>query len=491
MVIAECNYMKRRSFLHSSLLGYCNLVIPNELRGFDLPNSAVPPPQPDRLIEFEEIGGVGDGDPDTGRGTDNASAFARAERLAQQGYGIKFKARACYKTTEQINVHNMYWIGDGIFKPTIFGWFSARGKKLIGRSRNKNPSSVCIIGIAFHRCGPFAEHGIVIDNIEKLYFDISVTSEPGSQGGAIGISPFFPENRHSQNCFIKARINNSGDFGIQLGSVSGVTIDLIATDCYREVIGIEPIVFGSVKLGRLNPVDDIMLSTDVDLSSGDPILYCNGTGPRGPLIPGQHYFVVKEDDHSLSLANSRLSAAKNHKLCLGDLDGLHYFARSSIVKDVVVRYAHIVDNKSRRPTLYASTLGYVIVTGNSGGLIENIKFESMYIEGNQSFPKAESIGVYVQGVSNLKLKNIRVRGCDNAIVVSNGWLNGMFDENGLNFNLESSYSKLISSNIGIIDPDLIDFRNNGIVFKGEGGILHGGKFSSRFRDAMVYSKELG
>lgn len=451
----------------------------------------MPPPQPDRLTEFEEIGGVGDGDPTTGKGTDNATAFQRAERLAQQGYGIKFKAGARYKTTKQINVHNMYWIGDEVSRPVIFGWFPKRGQKLIGRSRDNDPSSVCIRDMVFHRCGPFAEHGIVIDNIKELYFDISVTSEPGSQGGAIGISSFFPENRHSRNCFIKAKIDNSGDFGIQLGSVSGAIIDLVATDCYREVIGIEPIVFGSVRLDRPSSVDDVTLLSDVDLSDGDPLLYCHGTGTRGPLIPGRHYFVIKKDGQSISLADSRVSAAKRYSLRLGDLDGIHNFARSAIVEDVVVRYVNIVDNHSQRPTLYANTMGYLVITGNSGGLIENIKFGHVYIEGNQSFSKGRSVGVFIQGVTSLIVENVKIRGCDNAIIVSNGWLNGMFDENGLPIHLETGYSKLLSADVAIMNPDLIDFRHSGITFRGKGGTLHGGKFSSRVKDAKVLSKESG
>jgi len=483
--------MRRRKFLYFPFLGYCSLVIPNKLRGTELPNSTMPPPQPDRLTEFEEIGGVGDGDPNTGKGTDNATAFQRAERLAQQGYGIKFKAGARYKTTKQINVHNMYWIGDEVSRPIIFGWFSQRGQKLIGRSRTNDPSSVCIKDIVFHRCGPFAEHGIVIDNIKELYFDISVTSDPGSQGGAIGISSFFPENRHSRNCIIKAKIDNSGDFGVQLGSVSGAIIDLVATDCYREVIGIEPIVFGSVRLDRSNIADNVTLLSDVDLMNGDPLLYCNGAGARGPLIPGQHYFVIKKNGQSISLADSRVSAVKGYSLRLGDLNGLHNFARSAVVEDVVVRHANIVDSHSQKPTLYANTMGYVVITGNSGGLIKNIKFRDVYIEGNQSFPKGRSVGVFIQGVTNLMVEGIKIRGCDNAIVVSNGWLNGMFDEDGFPIHLETGYSKLLSADVAIVNPDLIDFRNSGITFRGKGGTLHGGKFSSRVKAAKVLSNELG
>ncbi|WP_132388652.1 hypothetical protein [Novosphingobium sp. PhB165] len=441
------------------------------------------------MIEFEALGGVGDGDPNTGRGTDNARAFARAETMAQQGYGIKFKPRASYKTTEQINIHSMYWVGDETSSPIIFGWFSEKGKKIIGRSNKKDPLSVCIMGINFHRCGPFAEHGIVIDNIERLYFDGAVTSEPGAQGGAIGISPFFPERRHSRNCFIKARINNSGDFGVQLGSVSGAIIDVTATDCYREVIGIEPVVSGTMEINKANIVGNDISVIDPDLPNGTPILYCYGSNSRGPLTPGKHYFVIKNDNHTISLADSRESSAKGHKLDLKLLEGEHYFAKSAVVEDIAIRFAKIIDNHAKKPTLYANTMGYIVITGNSGGYMNNIKLDNVYIEGNQIYKSGKSVGIYVQGAEDLILSNINVHGCDDAVVVSDGWLNGMFDERGRPIRIENGYSKLSSKNILVTDPNLTDFRSHGVLFRGNGGTLRGGKFSSRVKDAKLVVRE--
>jgi hypothetical protein len=482
--------MNRRSFLFSFFLSCCSskffLSRAKDIRSSDSP---APPPRPHHIIEFEALGGVGDGDPDTGNGTDNASAFARAEAMARQGYGIKFKPKSCYKTTEQINIHSMYWIGDELFNPIIFGWFSETGKRIIGRSEQDERISVCIIGLNFHRCGPHAEHGILIDNIENLYFDGAVTSQPGAQGGAIGISPFFPETRHSSNCFIRAKITNSGDFGVQLGSASRVVLDVVSNDCYREVIGIEPIVYGSIEIDAINIVGNNITLSGAHLSSGDPLLYYHGTGSRGNLIPGKHYFVVNNDDHSVSLADSRISSFKGNKLDLGFLDGEHYFARSALVEDVVINNARIIDNNAKKPSLYSNTMGYVIFTGNSGGYIDNIKINRIYIEGNQVYPNGKSIGVYAQGVERLTLENIEIHGCDDAIVVSDGWLNGMSDEDGRPIHVEDGYTKLLSKQVLVNDPDLIDFRSHGVTFKGNGGNLHGGRFSSSVKDVKVVVRE--
>ncbi|MEN3748068.1 hypothetical protein TPR58_12905 [Sphingomonas sp. HF-S3] len=442
------------------------------------------------MIEFETIGGVGDGDPTTGSGTDNARAFARAEAMAQQGYGIKFKSRACYKTTEQINAHDMYWIGDTVSRPIIFGWFSDKGKKIIGRSKGYQPLSVCVIGIKFHRCGPYAEHGIVIDNIKNLYFDIAVTSDPGAQGGAIGISPFYPENRQSRNCYIKAEITNSGDYGVQFGSVNGAVVDVSAVDCYREVIGIEPIVKDSFEVGESDIVENAIFPKDVRLSNAQPILYCRGVGPRGPLVPGKHYFIIENEDRSISLSDSRSSSLQRRKLDLSGVGGSHYFVCAAVVENVFVRSANIVDNQSKKPSLYANTMGYIVVTGNSGGIIDNVKFGEVYIEGNQIFSKSRSIGLYVQGVQNLTIDNVKVRGCDDGIVVGDGWLNGMFDQNGRPIRVENGYAKLLSKNVFIVNPDLVDYRKNGVLLRGSGGAVLGGSFRSRVRDGRGLSREV-
>jgi len=481
--------MKRRNFMSSLLLGCCGMNIVNKSRADILPDLANPPPPPHHMIEFEALGGVGDGDPSTGRGTDNASAFARAEVIAQQGYGVKFRSRACYKTTKQINLHNMYWIGDKISSPIIFGWFSEKGQKIIGRSRQKNQLSACIMGLTFHRCGPFAEHGIVVDNIEKLYLDIAVTSEPGAQGGAIGISPFFPENRHSRNCFIKARITNSGDYGVQLGSVSGAIIDVFAHDCYREVVGIEPIVFGSLKVEFHNISGNRILLPGLDLSNGDPVLYCSGTGSRGPLIPGNHYFIIRNYDQSVSLAESRLSAISGFRLNLDKVDGEHYFAKAAIVESITIRNANIVDNFAKKPTMYANTKGYIVITGNSGGYMEDISIGKIYIEGNQRYSKGKSFGVYVQGARNLLLADVKINGCDDAIVVGDGWLNGMFDEYGRPIHVETGYARISSKNVSVVNPHLTNFRENGVLFRGNGGSLNGGTFNSNVRHSKALLRE--
>lgn len=482
--------MKRRSVLSSFFLGYCNSVIPIKDNDARLSDLTKPPPKPDKMIEFEAIGGVGDGDLTTGGGTDNALAFARAENMAKQGYGIKFKSGACYKTTEQINAHDMYWVGDKLFYPVIFGWFPDRGKKIIGRSKGYDPLSVCVIGIKFHRCGPYAEHGIVIDNIKSLYFDISVTSRPGAQGGAIGISPFYPENRQSRNCYIKAEIRNSGDYGIQFGSVSGAIVDVSAVDCYREVIGIEPIVKGVIEIDASDIIGNSVSPKDVKLSDGEPILYCRGFGARGALVPGRHYFIIENEDRSISLSESRSSSLQRRKIDLSGVEGSHYFARAAVVQNVFVRSANIVDNQSTKPSLYASTMGYVVVTGNSGGIVENIRFGKVYIEGNQVFSKGRSIGLYVQGVQNLTIDNVKVRGCDDAIVVGDGWLNGMFDQNGRPIHVENGYAKLLSKDVFIVNPDLVDYRKNGVLLRGNGGAVLGGSIRSSVRGGNRLSREV-
>jgi hypothetical protein len=467
------------------MLGGSISLLSRKGAAFDMSHLATPPSLPDRMIEFEALGGVGDGDLVTGRGTDNASAFARAEAIAKQGCGVKFKSNSFYKTTKQINFHNMYWIGDEKYSPTIFGWFDTPGKKIIGRSIEYEPNNACIIGLTFHRCGPHAEHGIVIDNISSIYFDICVTSNPGSQGGAIGISPFFPENRKSRNCFIKAKIENSGDYGVQLGAVNGAIMDITANNCYREVIGIEPIICGMISVVSLDPNNSNLRISGSNISTGDPLICLGGEINGGGILPGKHYFAIKNSDGTISLADNRLDSLNGRKVSLnGNFKG-YRFAKSSIVENVEIRSATITDDVASKPTLYANTRGYVIFTGNSGGYLENINIENITVVGNQVYNTGSSIGIYIQGVQNLTVRNVHVIGCDDAIVVRDGWLNGLFDENGDPIKVDDFYARLVSKKIYIIDPVITNFRKHGIVFQGSDANLVGGKLSSSVRNSKL------
>jgi len=383
----------------------------------------------------------------------------------------------------------MYWVGNKYRSPVIFGWFKEKGKRIIGRSEKCFPCRASIIGLTFHRCGEFAEHGIVIDNLDGFYFDGSVTSRPGAQGGAIGISPFFPETRRSRNCFIRAKLTNSGDFGIQFGSVSNAVVDVEAVDCYREIIGIEPIVDKLIQINALGVSDSVFSINSHEIPTGSPLLYCCGEYSDGNFVPGRHYFIINDNSGHVSFAKSRDDSLQGRKLDFSGLKGKHYFARSAIVENIIIRSARIVDDNSIKPTLYANTRGYVIFTGNSGGYMENVKVDNICIEGNRFFPEGKSVGVYVQGVDGLTLENVKVYGCDDAIVVTDGWLNGMFDEKGRPIHIENGYTRLLSKNVLIVDPELKDFRSHGVVLQGNDGVLIGGKFSSKVKGAKILFKE--
>jgi len=417
--------------------------------------------QKKKEISFEAIGGIGDGDPKTGNGSDNADAFRTAQLFGEKGYKIIFGKNKAYKTTEQIPIHNMHWIGDANNSPIIFGWFRAPGKKIIGRSKSENPCSATIDGLSFFRCGPHAEHGIVVDNMASFYFNGVVDGVPGAQGGAIGVSPFYPERRPSKNCHISAKIKNSGDYGVQFGAVQGGSIRVDAEDCYREVIGIEPIIRGVIKFEK--NTGDRIFSPHHGLATGDPLIYYanNSKSILNPADP--HLFAVVFDENSFGVALNSDLAAKGEFISLGLGMGEQWMIRCATVENIDIKDSIIRDYGSQKPSLYANTTGYVVFTGNSGGYMKNISVSSLNIICKKRNSAKATIGILMQGARDIHIRAPQIQGCDKGIVMKDGYLNGLFFDGGGKIPLPKRAIKSFSLNNLVDAPKISEFNYAGVV----------------------------
>src|SRR3546814_10361653 len=100
-----------------------------------------------------------------------------------------------------------------------------------------------------------------------------VLAVQNSDGGAIGISAFYDTRRPSTNVYIDAIVEQSGDYGVQFGDVSNVTVKVDGRDCYREVIGIEPTIRDVFAVPASAVLGDTFTISDHGLKLGDPVSY--------------------------------------------------------------------------------------------------------------------------------------------------------------------------------------------------------------------------
>lgn len=389
-----------------------------------------------KIIPFEQFGGVGDGDIHTGAGTDNANAFDLAVKAGESGDSVEFAKGKQYKTTRQIPIHNMIWKGDMADPPVIFGWFTSRGKRIIGRSREQEMKKASISGLRFHRCGPHAEHGILIDNMAAFDFDGWITASAAAdgeiRGGAIGVSAFQPNNRPSKNVTVKARLSNSANFGVQYGNVSDGSIQVIAENCVREVIGIEPYCLGCKDFTAAQVDSDSIQLIGHGLATAHPLIYARMDAKEGVegLPHANYWFVIVVDSDHIRLASSKEDAIAGKAAQLGRVPlGTHRLFTCGVTKNITI-HDSIINNLNPPTESWARGLdGVVVFTATSGGYVENIEIKNVKIRdfANRAPGYCVSwLGLWDLDITGFELYGGRIGG----VRVGKGTLNGLRNSSG-------------------------------------------------------------
>lgn len=387
-------------------------------------------------ISFESLGGVGDGNLITGEGTDNAEAFARATKAGEEGHSVLFARGKIYKTTRQIMIHNMSWVGDLSQPPIIFGWFSTGGKRIIGRNPASDRKAASLVGLRLHRCGPHPEHGILIDNMRSFNFDGWVTAIAAGDtvvsGGAIGVSSFQPEHRPSSNVTVKARLTNSANFGVQYGNVNGGTLQVMAENCMREVIGIEPYCVGTFDFTQDDVKDDVITLPRHGMQTGWPMIYglMDAKAAVEGLPRANYWFVIAMDQDRVRLATSESDAAAGKGVTLGRIpSGKHRLFKCGITENIRV-LPSVVNNLNPPIERFINDAdGVLVFTATSGGYARNIDTGSIRI--NDFNNRAPGYCVSWLGLWDFTLSGLDIRGGRlGGIRVGRGMLNGIRDAKG-------------------------------------------------------------
>jgi len=445
-----------------------------------------------KTINFEELGGIGDGDASTGSGTDNAKAFELCLAHGEDGYQVIFPAGKVFKTTKPIPIHDMDWIGDMNNPPTIFGWFSSAGNPIIGRNKTSAKKCASIRGIRFHRCGPHPEHGIIVDNMRSFNFDgwvsAIVANDGHVLGGAIGVSPFQPAHRPSSNVSVKARISNSANFGVQFGNVSDGSIQVFAQNCMREVIGIEPYCRGFVDFKARDVYDDIIHATDHGLSNAQPLIYAAiGEGGTVEGFPRSNYwFAIVVDKNSIRIAASEQDAAAGNNVKLGAVpDGIHRLYICGVAERIRILPSRINNLNPPTQRVTRSLDGVVVLTATSAGYAKDIDTGSVVVSdiGNRAAGYCVTLlGLWGITISGFDLRGGRIGG----IRVGRGTLGGLRDDDGVPIN-PPRVTRILPQDILVKNNTVRDFARYGVNVLDGGAKVIANVVSSQAKNARGIS----
>lgn len=445
-----------------------------------------------KVIDFESLGGVGDGNIITGSGTDNAAAFARAVDYGEQGYQVIFPAAKVFRTSRTIPVHEMDWKGDMANPPIIFGWFANRGNPIIGRSRSPERKHASISGIRFHRCGPNPEHGIIVDNMASFDFDGWVTAiyaaDGHVRGGAIGVSPFQPAHRPSSHVNVKARISNAANFGVQFGNVSDASVQVFAENCIREVIGIEPYCLGVLDFNTVDVSGDSITLHKHGLAPGHPLIYVPLTAdePITGLPVANYWFAVVDDENTIRLAASERDAASGNVVRLGEVPaGLHRVYICGVAERIAFLPSRINNINPPTQNVTRSLDGVVVLTATSGGYVRDIDTGHVTISDIDN--RAAGYCVTLLGLWNIKISGFSLTGGRiGGIRVGRGTLGGLRGADGSPIN-PPKITRLLPRGISVEDNRITGFPVHGInVLDSEATIL-GNVISTRSKTATGIS----
>lgn len=377
-------------------------------------------------IDVRSFGAVADYDPDTGIGTDLYPAYLRAKA---SGKPI-FLARGKYKLTNTMSVYTgMDWLGEP--GAEIYTAFSSSGRMVFGPPE-QSASDISLKEITIVRRGAFAEHGMILDAIECADIDVKVFGDPRtltdgiSRGGAIGISPFYPQNRPSKNVKVKAYVTYGGNFGVQFGNVQNGDIEVDSVNTHREVIGVEPYALGKHDFNEAR--SSAITWNDHDLEVGWPLIYSEQNNPSiSGLKHGNYYFAVPVDKNTLRLALSREQAHAGNFVSFVHEVGTYRIYKAGFAQNITARGTSVVGDVELNR--HNSLTGEIIVTATSGGYHENVVLSDIKSTSFNRISGSANVSVY--GAHGVTIENCDIVGAETVgIDIRKGFLQGIRDTTG-------------------------------------------------------------
>lgn len=377
-------------------------------------------------VPIEAFGAVGDFNPTTLVGTNNNTAFNLAKA---SGLKIQLKPGANYMYTGDLVVYDyMDWSGDSTYSSTISCKPSASGVCAISAPlTGPTIKKVTLKGFTVARVGAFAEHGVLLDNIDGLESDLRVISNGAALGGAYGVSAFYPRNRPSTKCNVKAVIEYGGNFGLQFGNVDDGSMEVISDNTMREVIGIEPYALGRYNFTQTQVAADAITWPSHGLTAGYPLLYANlGNAGITPLSRPDYWFAIIIDTDTIKLAASKEQALAGVALTLGAVAGTQAFLKCGISRNINVLPSRITVGDV---PMLGSLTGLVDITSASGGYHEGISLSPItVIERN---PTSGNHGLLIGGAHNITVNDFQATGCKlTGVLIDASTVNAITDATG-------------------------------------------------------------
>lgn len=407
-------------------------------------------------VPIEAFGAKGDYNTSTLTGTDNSGPFALAR---DSGLKIQLKRDAKYMITQGLTVASgMDWLGDESYSSAIYPNFALPGSVMISTSLTGGAvSGVILKGFTVARIGSNAEHGVILDNINGLTADLRVISDGTALGGAFGVAPFYPRNRPSTNCNVKAVIEYGGNFGLQFGNVDGGTMEVEGSNTMREVIGLEPYVLGRFNFDQSNVSADAITLNAHGLTNGYPLLYANLGNPSiAALNRPDYWYAIVVNANTIKLSHSKEQALVGDNVSLAAFTGTHALLKCGVLRNIRVLQSRItVDDIPASGTL----TGIVDVTSASGGYHEGISIDTItVIERN---PTSGNHGLFIGGAHNITSNDFVSMGCKlTGVLVDAATINNVFDASG---NIAPSPPITCrSENVVINNPFVREFNGVGV-----------------------------
>jgi hypothetical protein len=432
------------------------------------------------IVAIEELGGAGDYNPVTKTGTNNDAAFALAAAL---GVRVQLRPGGRYMTKKTIRPWDrMAIIGDAGYTAAIYGNFDVpagggyHGQRVIGSNTAVQTvfRNIVLWGFAIYRDGPAPEHGVLLDNFDGLFVDIDIFATSPPAGGAFGASAFYPECRPSKNAFVRLnRVSLGGNFALQFGNIDGGTMQIgRASECHREVLGLEPYALGKYRFQVASVSSDTINWPNHGLQTGAPLIYSRegATALTGLAAKSNYWFAVVIDANTVKIANSKSQAIAGVTVAIGtaaNAGDWHAFIVCGVLRNVTVLGSNIATNDVISG---GSGTGTIIITATSGGYSEGVSIQPFsIIERN---PSSGSIGIGIFGATNFviqgmtcigqKLAAIRAgSGTVNTISNATGSINPKLQDNVTDFGLQVACKGVIRG------VNAREFQKDGILIDGD------------------------
>ncbi len=252
-------------------------------------------------------------------------------------------------------------------------------------------------------------------------------SDGTALGGAFGVSAFYPENRPSNNCNVKAVVEYGGNFGLQFGNVDGGSMEVDSSNTMREVIGVEPYALKRFNFVQSDVSADTITLIGHGLSTGDALLYANLGNPSiAALNRPDYWFAIVITANSIKLSNSKELALIGQATSLAAFTGTHALLKCGMARDIKIKQSRVSCGDIAAA---GSLTGLVVLTASSGGYLEGITIDS--ISAVERNPTSGSHGLAIFGAHNIMVNDfISIGSKQTGVFVDSATVNSITDATG-------------------------------------------------------------